>query len=175
MGRLRLERRVTIKKNSFAVLATAVQSVRLPLALRSFWKGSHEFRQDINEVGLVLIIATWLLASSMPEAAARDFDKLVAANGGSISHTPNFPDEYRKMGFARRLLQNSLLGLTGLICLSIGLDAYRREPATPPIEVEFPNNRSRTPLHPVLRHLWTGALVLAASVVLWVVALMLQV
>lgn len=131
------------------------------------------FGKTLMMVGLVLIIVAWLLASGMPEAADRDFDKLVAARGGSMSHTPSFPDEYRKMAFTRRLLQNSLLGLTGLICLSIGLDAYRREPAAPPVEFELPG-RPRTPLHPVLRHLWTGTLVLAASIFLWVVALMLQ-
>lgn len=38
-------------------------------------------------VGLVLIIVTWLLGSGMPEAAARNFDKLVAARGGS-NHPP---------------------------------------------------------------------------------------
>lgn len=39
-------------------------------------------------VGLVLIIVTWLLGSGMLQAAAWNFDKLVAARGGSNQPPP---------------------------------------------------------------------------------------
>lgn len=123
-------------------------------------------------VGMVLIVVAWLLASGMPEAAIGDFDKLIHARGG-MSHTPAFPDEYRKLAFTRRLMQNCLLGLAGLICLGIGLDAYRREPATQIEESGVPAG-PRTQLQPAWRHLFTGVAVLAFSVVLWMVVLLLQ-
>jgi hypothetical protein len=109
----------------------------------------------------------------MPEAASRDFDKMVRANGGSISHSPDFPGEFRLMSFTRRLLQNGMLGLVGLICLGIGLDAYRRESANDGEEVEV-SDGTRTELPAVVRHLLTCVAVLAVSVVLWMVVLMLQ-
>lgn len=131
------------------------------------------FGKTLVLVGTVMIVVAWLLASGMPEAASKDFDKLVHANGGGMSHTSAFPDEYRRMGFARRLLQNGLLGLAGLICLGIGLDAYRGESTPEEVGVEL-SDRTRTELPPVLRHLLTGVAVLAVSVVLWIVVLMLQ-
>lgn len=124
-------------------------------------------------IGTVLIVVAWLLASGMPEAASSDFDKMVRANGGGMSHTQAFPDEFRRMGFTRRLLQNGLLGLAGLICLGIGLDAYRREPATDET-VAVLTDGTRTELPPVLNHLLTGVVVLAVSVALWLVLRFLQ-
>lgn len=50
------------------------------------------------------------------------------------------------MEFTRRLLQNSLPGMTGLSYLSIGRDVYQRKFATQPVEFELPG-RPR---------LWTG-------------------
>jgi len=124
-------------------------------------------------IGTVLTVVAWLAASGMPEAASRDFDKMVRVNGGGMSHTLTLPEEYMRMGFNRRLLQNGLLGLAGLICLGIGLDAYRREPATVDVEAPPPDG-TRTELPPALRHLLTGVAVLAVSVVLWGVVRLLQ-
>jgi len=81
-----------------------------------------------------------------------------------ISHTLDFSEEYRKMGFTRRLLQNSLPGMIGLIYLSIGRNAYQRKFAT-----QLSGLRTARQTKAV-----DGAIVLAASVVPWVVALMLQ-
>ena len=48
-------------------------------------------------VGVVLIAAAWVTAARIQEAANRDFDQLVRSHGGSMSHTQNFPDAYKKM------------------------------------------------------------------------------
>jgi ABC-type lipoprotein release transport system permease subunit len=72
-------------------------------------------------VGIFLIVTAFISASGIPEAAQKDFDRLVRNAGGHMSHTPNFPDAYKQMSSNRRLLQNFYIGAAGLICLAVGL------------------------------------------------------
>ena len=49
------------------------------------------------ELGLVALVFAWLTAGFIPDQARHDFDRLVRAAGGSLSHTPTFPDTYIQM------------------------------------------------------------------------------
>lgn len=85
------------------------------------------FGKTLTIVGAVLLLLAWSLASGIPAAAHKDFDVLVKDNGGHLSHTAAFPDEFKKLSAHRRFLQNFYIGAAGLVCLAIGLNEYRRE------------------------------------------------
>jgi hypothetical protein len=79
----------------------------------------------LTVIGIALIVIAWSSAAGIPEAANRDFDRLVQASGG-MSHTANFPDVYKQMCANRRILQNFYIGAAGLICLAVGLGNLNR-------------------------------------------------
>jgi hypothetical protein len=81
----------------------------------------------IAVVGLVLIVAAFFAARSIPREANKDFDKLVRESGGVMTHGAGFPDTYRQMSSNRRLLQNFYIGGAGLLCLAAGLVGMQRK------------------------------------------------
>lgn len=92
------------------------------------------FAKITTFTGIELLAFAWMSAAFIPSQAAKDFDRLVNAAGGSMSHTPSFPDTYRQMSANRRMLQNFYIGAAGLICLGTGLACWKRrvEPSTAP-------------------------------------------
>lgn len=70
-------------------------------------------------IGAALIVVAMLTASTIPRQAHRDFDALVQYYGG-LTHTPNYPEVYRRMSADRRFVQNGYLGVSGLVLLSAG-------------------------------------------------------
>ncbi len=84
--------------------------------------------------GIGLLVFAWVSAAFIPAQANKDFDGLVRAAGGQMSHTPGFPDAYKQMSANRRMLQNFYIGAAGLICLGTGLASRKRdvEPGAPP-------------------------------------------
>jgi hypothetical protein len=85
-----------------------------------------KFARIATFTGIGLLVFAWLTAGFIPDQARHDFDRLVRAAGGSLSHTPTFPDTYIQMSANRRLLQNVYLAAAGLICLGVGLAAWKR-------------------------------------------------
>jgi hypothetical protein len=70
-------------------------------------------------IGAALVLAALLAAPAIPRQAHRDFDALVQ-HYGSLSHTPSYPDVYRRMSADRRFIQNGYVGVSGLVLLAAG-------------------------------------------------------
>jgi hypothetical protein len=86
-----------------------------------------KFAKVLTFTGIGLLVLAWISAAFIPSQAQKDFDRLVRAAGGSMSHTPNFPDTYKQMSANRRMLQSFYLGAAGLICLGAGLSCWRKQ------------------------------------------------
>ena len=107
------------------------------------------FGKKLTITGTVLVFWAWWNAGGIPAEAHRDFDRLVQANAGRMSHTPDFPDVYKQMSADRRILQNVYVGTAGLICLAVGLTTMRSEAGglridMPRIPTDSPDATSRT-------------------------------
>lgn len=81
----------------------------------------------VTFIGVGLLALAWVAAAFIPSEAQKDFDRLVQASGGSMSHTANFPDTYKQMSANRRMLQNFYIGAAGLICLGAGLGCWKKQ------------------------------------------------
>jgi hypothetical protein len=88
------------------------------------------FEKVLTFIGAGLLILAWVSAASIPSQAQKDFDTLVQAAGGSLAHTPNFPDTYKQLSANRRMLQNFYVGAAGLICLVVGLCGWKKQVET---------------------------------------------
>jgi hypothetical protein len=71
-------------------------------------------------IGLILVVVAYTQAGAIPRLAHTDFGHLVQAAGGSMSHSPTYPDTYRAMSAQARMLQNAYLGGGGLILMVLG-------------------------------------------------------
>lgn len=71
-------------------------------------------------VGAVFLIVAFVQAGGIPRRAHDDFSALVRAHGGSMSHSPTYPETYRLMAAQSRMLQNAYLGLTGVGLVTVG-------------------------------------------------------
>jgi hypothetical protein len=71
-------------------------------------------------IGLILVVVAYAQAGAIPRLAHDDFGRLVQAAGGSMSHSPTYPDTYRAMSAQVRMLQNAYLGGGGLILMVMG-------------------------------------------------------
>lgn len=71
-------------------------------------------------VGAALVIAAYLQAGAIPFAAHDDFGVLIRSQGGSMSHSPTYPDTFRQTAAHVRMLQNAYLGVTGILLVAIG-------------------------------------------------------
>jgi hypothetical protein len=81
-------------------------------------------------LGAMLVLVAFLSASAIPHQAHRDFDALVQSYGArGLTHTPNYPDVYRRMSADRRLVQNGYIGVSGLVLLAAGAFGMTRERA----------------------------------------------
>jgi hypothetical protein len=84
------------------------------------------FAKVATFTGIGLLILAWVTAGLIPNQSRHDFDRLVRAAGGQLSHTPTFPDTYIQLGAHRRMLQNFYIAAAGLICLGVGLTCWKR-------------------------------------------------
>jgi hypothetical protein len=71
-------------------------------------------------IGLLLVVVAFAQAGAIPRLAHEDFGRLVQAAGGSMSHSPTYPDTYRAMSAQARMLQNAYLGGGGLVLMVLG-------------------------------------------------------
>ena len=85
------------------------------------------FAKVVTFIGIGLLVLAWVSAAFVPSQAQKDFDRLVRARGGYLSHTPNFPDTYKQMSANCRMLQNFYIGAAGLICLGAGLTCWNKQ------------------------------------------------
>ena len=84
-----------------------------------------KFAKTATFTGIGLLIFAWVTAGFIPNQGRSDFDRLVRASGGQLSHTPTFPDTYIQLSAQRRMLQNFYIAAAGLVCLSIGLTGWK--------------------------------------------------
>jgi hypothetical protein len=85
------------------------------------------FARSLVVIGAVLVLLAYFSTAGIPSAARDDFAKLLKDSGGSLSHTPTFPDTFMQMGHQRRMIQNFYLGASGLVFLFVGLQALCRQ------------------------------------------------
>ncbi|MFO8150674.1 MAG: hypothetical protein R6T93_10270 [Trueperaceae bacterium] len=78
-------------------------------------------------LGVVLVVVAFMSAGAAPERAHRDFSDLVAAQGGSMTHSPTYPDTFRQFSAQARMVQSLLLGGTGIVLVAIGTAAVLRD------------------------------------------------
>jgi len=71
-------------------------------------------------VGAALLIVAFVQVAAIPRLAHEDFGQLIASQGGSMSHSPTYPDTFRQIAAHSRMLQNAYLGLTGLALATVG-------------------------------------------------------
>lgn len=71
-------------------------------------------------VGAVLLIVAFVQAGAIPGLAHRDFGDLIVSQGGSMSHSPTYPDTFRQFAAHSRMLQNAYLGFTGVALVTVG-------------------------------------------------------
>jgi hypothetical protein len=84
-----------------------------------------KFAKTATFTGIGVLIFAWLTAGFIPNQGRSDFDRLVRASGGQLSHTPTFPDTYIQLSAQRRMLQNFYIAAVGLVCLSSGLTCWK--------------------------------------------------
>lgn len=82
-------------------------------------------------LGTLLLTVGALDASTAPMRAHRAFDALVQAQGGSMSHSPTYPDTYRSLAGHALLVRAAFMGASGVALVAIGAgavvaDAQRR-------------------------------------------------
>lgn len=80
-------------------------------------------------LGAVLVVAAFLSAGAAPRRAHDAFSELVAAQGGSMTHSATYPDTFRQFAAQARLVQSALVGGTGIVLVAIGTAAAVREEA----------------------------------------------
>ncbi len=71
-------------------------------------------------VGAALLTVAFVQAAAIPRLAHEDFGQLIASQGGTMSHSPTYPDTFRQIAAHSRMLQNAYLGLTGLALATVG-------------------------------------------------------
>jgi hypothetical protein len=81
----------------------------------------------IAALGVTLVVVALIDLAGAPERAHRAFDHLVQAQGGSMSHSPTYPDTYRTFAAQAVYLRDALIGSAGLVLTGIGTSALLRE------------------------------------------------
>jgi hypothetical protein len=84
-----------------------------------------QFAKTVTLIGMVVLVFAWVTAGFIPNQARSDFDRLVNASGGAMTHTPTFPDTYIQLCAQRRMLQNLYFAAAGVVCMGIGLAAWK--------------------------------------------------
>jgi hypothetical protein len=86
----------------------------------SRWFGPTTVAAALLAAGALLMLVAYLQASTIPLQAHDDYGVLIRAQGGSLSHSANYPDVYRQLSANRRMLQNVYLGGAGLVLVGAG-------------------------------------------------------
>lgn len=81
----------------------------------------------IVALGAALLAVALIDLAGAPERAHRAFDLLVQARGGSMSHSPTYPDTYRAIAAQAVYLRDALIGGAGVVLLGIGASALLRD------------------------------------------------
>ena len=71
-------------------------------------------------VGAALLTVAYLQAGAIPFLAHDDFGALIRAQGGSMSHSAEYPSTFRQTAANVRMLQNAYLGVTGVVLVTVG-------------------------------------------------------
>ncbi len=95
------------------------------MSLRSF--ALRPVASAIVVFGVVLLIVALIDLIGAPERAHRAFDALVRSRGGSMSHSPTYPDTYRSLAAQAIYLRDALLGGAGVVLLGVGAAALLRD------------------------------------------------
>ncbi len=95
------------------------------MSLRSF--AHRPVASAITLLGAVLLIVALVDLIGAPERAHRAFDALVQSRGGSMSHSPTYPDTYRSLAAQAIYLRDALLGGAGVVLLGVGAAALLRD------------------------------------------------
>jgi hypothetical protein len=74
----------------------------------------------VTVFGTLLVVVALVQATWIPRLAHDDFDALVRAHGGSMTHSATYPDTFRLMSAQRRMLQNAYVGAAGLLLVGLG-------------------------------------------------------
>lgn len=77
-------------------------------------------------VGALLLAFVAGDVATVPTRAHRAFDALIIAQGGSMAHSPTYPDTYRTIVAQTLLLCAALLGATGVVLVAVGAGAVLR-------------------------------------------------
>lgn len=80
-------------------------------------------------LGAVLVTVAFVSAGAAPRRAHDAFGDLVAAQGGSMTHSATYPDTYRQVAAQAYLLQSLLVGGTGIVLVAIGAAVALRDDA----------------------------------------------
>ncbi|MDF1523268.1 MAG: hypothetical protein P1P87_10670 [Trueperaceae bacterium] len=81
----------------------------------------------VAALGAVLLVGALTDLAGAPERAHQAFSALVQAEGGSMSHSPTYPDTYRSLAAQAIYLRDALLGGAGVVLLGVGAAALLRD------------------------------------------------
>lgn len=95
------------------------------MSLRSF--AIRPVASAIAVIGAVLLVVAVIDVAGTPERAHRAFDLLVQAEGGSMTHSADYPDTYRSIVAQAIYLRAALLGGAGVALLGVGVAAVLRD------------------------------------------------
>jgi hypothetical protein len=80
----------------------------------------------IAVIGAALIVVALADLAGAPRRAHDAFNLLVQAQGGSMSHSPTYPDTYRTLAAQAIYLRDALVGGAGVVLLGVGTGALLR-------------------------------------------------
>ena len=98
------------------------------MTMRSFT--TRPVASAITVLGVALLVVALIDLAGAPERAHQSFSALVQAEGGSMSHSPTYPDTYRSFAAQAIFLRDGLLGGAGVVLMGVGAAASLRDERT---------------------------------------------